>query len=242
MAFGLWCGRGHGRRGNGCGAVADCRVVPHHRREAHEADRPDRGGGHRGGVRYPVADCGCFFCGPPVSLRRFAVAVDAVTRSRSEQCLLVACTGGAWRLCGAGRRDGLRHCCARCDHLAFLAAFWRARRGSRLRFQRRRASASMVARLSPPLCEPRDAAQGVDASAARSVARLQTLMQILYLIPPALLLWVTFHDRNGSFVVLIPVVVMAAGQFAGGLAWLSISGEDAPDLVTTAPITSQRIL
>jgi ABC-2 type transport system permease protein len=70
----------------------------------------------------------------------------------------------------------------------------------------------------------------------------QTLMQILYLIPPALLLWVTFHDRNDSFVVLIPVVVMAAGQLAGGLAWLSISGEDAPDLVATAPITPQRIL
>jgi ABC-2 type transport system permease protein len=42
--------------------------------------------------------------------------------------------------------------------------------------------------------------------------------------------------------VLIPVVVMAAGQLAGGLAWLSISGEDAPDLVATAPITSPRIL
>ncbi len=70
----------------------------------------------------------------------------------------------------------------------------------------------------------------------------QTLMQILYLIPPALLLWITFHDRNDSFVVLIPVVVMAAGQLAGGLAWLSISGEDAPDLVATAPITSPRIL
>jgi ABC-2 type transport system permease protein len=40
-----------------------------------------------------------------------------------------------------------------------------------------------------------------------------------------MLLWVTFHDRNDSFVLLIPVVVMAAGQLAGGLAWLSISGE-----------------
>jgi hypothetical protein len=67
-------------------------------------------------------------------------------------------------------------------------------------------------------------------------------MQILYLLPPALLLWVTFRDRNDSFVILIPVVVMAAGQLAGGLAWLSISGEDAPDLVATAPITSHRIL
>jgi ABC-2 type transport system permease protein len=70
----------------------------------------------------------------------------------------------------------------------------------------------------------------------------QTLMQILYLLPPALLLWVTFRDRNDSFLILIPVVVMAAGQLAGGLAWLSISGEDAPDLVATAPITFRRVL
>jgi ABC-2 type transport system permease protein len=30
---------------------------------------------------------------------------------------------------------------------------------------------------------------------------------------------------------------MAAGQLAGGLAWLTISGEDAPDLISTAPVT-----
>ncbi len=70
----------------------------------------------------------------------------------------------------------------------------------------------------------------------------QTLMQILYLLPPALLLWVTFRDAAGSYVVLIPVVVMAAGQLAGGLAWLSISGEDAPDLIASAPIAPRRAL
>jgi ABC-2 type transport system permease protein len=41
--------------------------------------------------------------------------------------------------------------------------------------------------------------------------------------------------------VLVPVVVMAAGQLSGGLAWLSISGEDAPDLVATAPVMVHRI-
>ena len=70
----------------------------------------------------------------------------------------------------------------------------------------------------------------------------QTLMQILYLLPPAVLLWVTFRDAAGSYVVLIPVVVMAAGQLAGGLAWLSISGEDAPDLIASAPIAPGRAL
>ena len=70
----------------------------------------------------------------------------------------------------------------------------------------------------------------------------QTLMQVLYLLPPAILLWVTFRDGSEAYVVLIPVVVMAAGQLAGGLAWLSISGEDAPDLVATAPVPAGRVL
>ncbi len=70
----------------------------------------------------------------------------------------------------------------------------------------------------------------------------QTLMQILYLLPPALLMWMNFGERSSALVIVIPVLVMSAGQLAGGLAWLAISGEDAPDLVATAPITSRSIL
>ena len=69
----------------------------------------------------------------------------------------------------------------------------------------------------------------------------QTLMQILYLLPPALLLWRSYGEGSGVFVVLVPVLVMAAGQLAGGLAWLAISGEDAPDLVATAPVPASFI-
>ena len=70
----------------------------------------------------------------------------------------------------------------------------------------------------------------------------QTLMQLLYLLPPALLLWRTFADGTGGLVLLVPVLVMAAGQLAGGLAWLAISGEDAPDLVATAPVPADHIV
>jgi len=70
----------------------------------------------------------------------------------------------------------------------------------------------------------------------------QTLMQILYLLPPALMLWRSYGDGHGVFVVLVPVLVMAAGQLAGGLAWLAISGEDAPDLVATAPVSRRAIV
>lgn len=70
----------------------------------------------------------------------------------------------------------------------------------------------------------------------------QTLMQILYLVPPALMLWLYYGENSGVFVVIIPVLVMAAGQLAGGLAWLAISGEDAPDLVATAPVTPRALI
>ncbi|MBE7732358.1 permease [Devosia faecipullorum] len=70
----------------------------------------------------------------------------------------------------------------------------------------------------------------------------QTLMQLLYLVPPALLLWVNYGAGEGAFIVVVPVLVMAAGQLAGGLAWLAISGEDAHDLVATAPIPPATIL
>ena len=69
----------------------------------------------------------------------------------------------------------------------------------------------------------------------------QSLMQLLYLVPPALMLWRSFSDSSAAIVLITPVVVMAAGQLAGGLAWLTISGEDAADLVSTAPLPPQRI-
>jgi ABC-2 type transport system permease protein len=69
----------------------------------------------------------------------------------------------------------------------------------------------------------------------------QTLMQILYLLPPALLLWLSFERGAGALLVVIPVLVMAAGQLAGGLAWLAVSGEDAPDLLGSAPVAAGQI-
>jgi ABC-2 type transport system permease protein len=69
----------------------------------------------------------------------------------------------------------------------------------------------------------------------------QSLMQLLYLTPPALLLW---HDfgRGSVALILVPVLIMASGQLAGGLSWLTISGEDAPDFVGSAPIAPSQLL
>jgi ABC-2 type transport system permease protein len=70
----------------------------------------------------------------------------------------------------------------------------------------------------------------------------QTLMQMLYLVPPALFLWRSFSDSSTAIVLITPVIVMAAGQLAGGLAWLTISGEDAADLVATAPLAPVSVI
>ncbi len=71
----------------------------------------------------------------------------------------------------------------------------------------------------------------------------QSLMQLLYLLPPALLLWRSFGTGSmNAVLLLVPVLVMAAGQLAGGLAWLAVSGEDAPDLIATAPIPQGRVV
>jgi len=70
----------------------------------------------------------------------------------------------------------------------------------------------------------------------------QSLMQLLYLVPPALMLWRSFSDSSAATVLIAPVIVMAAGQLAGGLAWLTISGEDAADLVATAPIPPGSVI
>jgi ABC-2 type transport system permease protein len=70
----------------------------------------------------------------------------------------------------------------------------------------------------------------------------QTLMQILYLLPPAVLLWRDMGSKANVHIILAPVLVMAFGQLAGGLAWLAISGEDAPDLVATAPLQRRAVM
>jgi ABC-2 type transport system permease protein len=41
---------------------------------------------------------------------------------------------------------------------------------------------------------------------------------------------------------LVPILVMASGQLAGGLTWITVVGDDAPDLTASAPISVQAIV
>jgi ABC-2 type transport system permease protein len=99
----------------------------------------------------------------------------------------------------------------------------------------------------PILFRPRSQKQQLRVKEWKLLARdpwllSQTLMQVFYLVPPALYLWISYGQTAGTYVVVIPVVVMAVGQLSGGLSWLAISGEDAHDLVVTAPVTPQAVL
>ncbi len=69
----------------------------------------------------------------------------------------------------------------------------------------------------------------------------QTLMQLVYLVPPAILLWLNFGSGGSVLPIVMAIVVMASGQLAGGIAWLTLSGEDAHDLVASAPITRRQL-
>jgi ABC-2 type transport system permease protein len=70
----------------------------------------------------------------------------------------------------------------------------------------------------------------------------QTLMQLLYLIPVGFLLWQNFSGAGVVVAILVPMVIMTAGQIGGGLAWLALSAEDAPELIATAPLPRRAIL
>jgi ABC-2 type transport system permease protein len=56
------------------------------------------------------------------------------------------------------------------------------------------------------------------------------------------MMWRSFGSGAGTALLLVPVIVMAAGQLAGGIAWLSISGEDAPDLIATTPLPASAVM
>jgi ABC-2 type transport system permease protein len=69
----------------------------------------------------------------------------------------------------------------------------------------------------------------------------QIVLQVVYMLPISLILW-----RNGGItgspgIVFTPLIVVVGAQLAGSLAWIALSGEDAPDLLRAAPVARSRI-
>ncbi len=69
----------------------------------------------------------------------------------------------------------------------------------------------------------------------------QTLIPLLYLVPPAVMLWQFLEGGSGIPIVTVPFLVMAAGQLSGGLGWVAVSAEDAPDLIASAPVSRRAV-
>jgi ABC-2 type transport system permease protein len=67
----------------------------------------------------------------------------------------------------------------------------------------------------------------------------QIMFPILYLIPLYFVLWRSYQQI--SFFIVTPVLVIISAQLAGALAWITVSGEDSPDVVGSAPVFRETV-
>ncbi len=64
----------------------------------------------------------------------------------------------------------------------------------------------------------------------------QVGLPAVYMLPLAVLSWISPHGVGLSVPAAIFVLVMTAGGVASGLAWVTMAGEDAPELLACAPV------
>jgi ABC-2 type transport system permease protein len=69
----------------------------------------------------------------------------------------------------------------------------------------------------------------------------QVFLQIVYVLPVAVILLNGESTAGSVSLAAGPAIVVIASQLSGAFAWIAISGEDAPDLLATAPLTRARI-
>jgi ABC-2 type transport system permease protein len=60
----------------------------------------------------------------------------------------------------------------------------------------------------------------------------QTLLQVLYLLP---LIFIVFR-RDDMLSMVVPSAVLLAGNLTGTLAWITVTAEEAPELIGVAPV------
>ncbi len=68
----------------------------------------------------------------------------------------------------------------------------------------------------------------------------QILMQCIFLVPIAIVTVYRVVTGSDSMHALAPVLVVLAGQIAGGLTWIALSADDAGELAETAPLPAGR--
>jgi ABC-2 type transport system permease protein len=69
----------------------------------------------------------------------------------------------------------------------------------------------------------------------------QVLLQILYVLPISIVLWRGQGPQASIGLAVAPFLVVVAAQLSASLAWLSLSGEDAPEFLRAAPLTRHQL-
>jgi ABC-2 type transport system permease protein len=67
----------------------------------------------------------------------------------------------------------------------------------------------------------------------------QLSLQIIYTLPVAVVL--LRSDNLPAVIALAPTIVVIAAQVTASLAWITVSGEDAPELIATAPVSTSAV-
>lgn len=69
----------------------------------------------------------------------------------------------------------------------------------------------------------------------------QIMLQVIYTLPVSIVIWRS-QGPNGSLAISVaPAVVVIASQISASLAWLTVSSEDAPEFLATAPVEKRAV-
>ena len=69
----------------------------------------------------------------------------------------------------------------------------------------------------------------------------QIMLQIIYTMPISVVLWRAMGPNGSLALATAPALVAVASNVSASLAWLTLSSEDAPEFLATAPVTRREI-
>lgn len=69
----------------------------------------------------------------------------------------------------------------------------------------------------------------------------QIFLQVVYTLPISVILWRSQGPDGSLALSVAPAIVVISSQISASLSWLTISSEDAPDFIGTAPVTRAQV-
>jgi ABC-2 type transport system permease protein len=70
----------------------------------------------------------------------------------------------------------------------------------------------------------------------------QIFLQVVYVLPISIVLWRHGGTTGSPEVAVTPSIVVIAAQLSASLAWVTVSGEDAPEFLASAPVTRKEVV